>query len=427
MSTSAIQPKLSTYSPDPQLKGPELRTQFPTQVQVPQKIAQALVNKGLFPESANVRLGKVFLGAYPDDVRRKTNIANDGLVEPLKDLGQKYGFTVDVDYFYEPWLQDKYVVGGDNKRSESKGFEGGNVLTLTNKQGQNITLIGEDELKELGKGDKAAGLIAASKLFGIPVKNLAEIPQQAGMYFHIDGLMTGFDNGVVGLNSPSMMLKALKAIDTTNLSKLDLMLLKSHIKTTEQTVQAHKSTYESIKKTLIAKGFEVQELPAYSKANEWRQAVGEMYRSLQFIFLDVPKTYKNPEVIKAVNNAAKNPYVQAFLAEFGTEPVDTKNEMRYKEAMGKDYDADPPPLALQMARASYHVVGKYNSQILFANGIGGTDSKGTGYFITNGDLTFPHLNKAFVSSVKNNPATNGATNGIKNVDFLFRECLNFCV
>lgn len=358
------------------------------------------VQEGLAIESANRTLSKVYLGTYQNDSFSNFYTKNDGLVQEFKQLGNKYKFQVEVIPSGDPWLEDTHIVKGDNTRiktasNSGRPYEGGNILTLTNKKGENISLIGENDLLDLGDGDKTAGLQKASKLLNVPVERLISLPQPEGMYFHIDGLMTGLRNGVVGLNSPKLMLEALKAVDTSKLSKLEQLLLKSHISSTKKELQEHQNTYDEIEQTLKKNGFDVEPLPAYSDAGDWREAT--------LLLRHGSSTEKERE------DLLKNPYIKAFVEEYGNVPMEPSLEQEYK---GEEYKSNP--LKLQLARALYHVSKKFNSRILFANGIGGVDDKKNGYFISNGDLTFPSLNKAFETSI----LKNSKLNGIKNVELL---------
>jgi virulence-associated protein VapD len=362
---------------------------------------------GLAIESADRKLSKVFLGSYNSSGPSNFYVADNGLNEDLKQLGKTYKFQVSVEPTSNPWLEDTYIIKADNTRVRTpEQVEGGNILTITNKQGKKLSLIGERELQKLGNGNTDKGLTEASKLLNIPKETLIMLPQPKGMYFHIDGLMTGLRNGVVGLNSPKLMLEALNAVDTAKLSKLEKLLLQSHIKTTTKEVTEHQSAYTTIEQTLKKHGFDVEPLPAYSEAGDWTEAT-EIIRNL---------TKSSDE--QDFKEALKNPYVKTLIEEYGESKLDARTEKQYEDILEEDYKTSP--ISLKAERALYHINKNFNSRILFANGIGGVDDTKGGYFISNGDRTFPSLNKAFETSL----LKNSQRHGIQNVELLKHQYPN---
>lgn len=397
-----------------------LRTQSTTKTTSAKKpVQEESQQAGLAIESANRKLSKVFLGLYNNPTLNNSYGNTEGLLNEFKQLGTKYKFEVETVSSDTPWLEDTHIIKGDNTRVythtdvSDDSYEGGNILTLTNKKGENISLVGENFLLHVGNGDKVAGLKHASKLLNVPANRIIELPQQpADMYFHIDGLMTGLRNGVVGLNSPKLMLEALKAVDTTNLSKLEKLLLDSHIKNTEKELKEHQGTYNKIEQTLTQNGFDVEPLPAYSLGADWQDAVTEVRTAAE-------RKDANDEALK--EDLLKNPYIKAFVDEYGEKPMPKELEEEFKNGTdGKtgnksSIKIEYPKTAFQrkLARAYYHINKNFNTRILFANGIGGVDDTKKGYFITNGDKTFPSVNEAFTKAL-----TSSKKAGITNVELL---------
>lgn len=376
-------------------------------------------SEGLAIESANRKLSKVFLGVYNKPTLNNSYGNTEGLLNEFKQLGTKYKFEVETVSSDIPWLEDSHIIKGDNTRVythttvSDDSYEGGNILTLTNKKGENISLVGENFLLHVGNGDKVAGLKHASKLLNVPAKRIIELPQQpADMYFHIDGLMTGLRNGVVGLNSPRLMLKALKEVETSKLSELEKRLLDSHIKNTERELKEHQSTYNKIEQTLKANGFDVEPLPAYSLAADWQDAVTEMYTAAE-------RKDADDQVLK--EDVLKNPYIKAFVDEYGETPMPKELEEEFSNSTDSKtgnkssikIEYSKTAFQRKLARAYYHVNKKFNTRILFANGIGGVDDKKKGYFITNGDKTFSSVNEAFTKAL-----TSAKKAGITNIELL---------
>ena len=87
------------------------------------------------------------------------------------------------------------------------------------------TPTAEGSFNDLSQDKKKTAISKMAKLLNVDPDELVPIPQSKGRYIHIDGEISGLEDGKVAMNHPKVMLKALEEVDRTKLSKANQILL----------------------------------------------------------------------------------------------------------------------------------------------------------------------------------------------------------
>jgi hypothetical protein len=326
-------------------------------------------------ESLDRILYRVDLGGVMDEAFKGGNA-----IEHFKKLGSTYGFKA-TEHKSRGWIEDEYIVKNDQSviETERLGIQGGNILSVGDKNGKVKHLVGEDELlklsvegnsilaleegsfSHLSQEDKQKAIAKMAKILNVDSSEIIPIPQSKGRYFHIDGEISGLEDGKVAMNHPKVMLEALEKVDRKKLSTANQIILDEHIKATKESLQKYGKEYDKTVEILKKEGLDVALVPGYSSVRIGR------------------------------SNFKTNPVSKALYEEYSKIPIPDKED-------AEEYARIYP--SIEEGRYYWHMEHTAETQISFNNGILGKTKAGKGYMITNGSKAFKDLEKYFSTSIK---------------------------
>ena len=327
-------------------------------------------------ESLDRVLYRVDLSPY--DVGFKGGIT----IKDFEKLGNTYGFKT-TENKDDEWAEDANIVRNNQSviKTESLGIEGGNILSVGDKNGKVKHLVGEGELsrvigegggtykvssdkdsfKNLSKEKKKEAIEKMAKLLNVEPEAIVPIPQSKGRYVHIDGEISGLEDGKVAMNHPKVMLEALEKVDRNKLSRANRIILDEHIKATKENLKKYGKEYDKTVEILKKEGLDVALVPGYSSVRIGR------------------------------SNFKTNPVSKALYEEYSKIPIPDKED-------AEEYARIYP--SIEEGRYYWHMEHTAETQISFNNGILGKTKAGKGYMITNGSKAFKDLEKYFSTSIK---------------------------
>jgi hypothetical protein len=346
-------------------------------------------------ESLDRVLYRVDLSPY--DVGFKGGIT----IKDFEKLGNTYGFKT-TENKDDDWAEDANIVKNDQSviETERLGIQGGNILSVGDKNGKVKHLVGEGELsrvlgegggaykvssdkdsfKNLSKEKKKEAIEKMAKLLNVEPEAIVPIPQSKGRYIHIDGEISGLEDGKVAMNHPKVMLEALEKVDRNKLSRANRIILDEHIKATKENLKKYGKEYDKTVEILKKEGLDVALVPGYS----------------------------NVEISKS--NFKTNPVSKALYEEYSKIPIPDKED-------AEEYARIYP--SIEEARYYWHMRYTAETQISFNNGILGKTKKGKGYMITNGSKAFKDLEEAFSKSIKSQ------SKALQDVNFVENNVMTF--
>lgn len=337
-------------------------------------------------------------------------------IKDFEKLGNTYGFKT-TENKDDKWPEDDNIVRNNQSviKTERLLIQGGNILSVGDKNGKVKHLVGEGELsgvleeggvvykvssdkdsfKNLSKEKKKEAIEKMAKLLNVEPEAIVPIPQSKGRYIHIDGEISGLEDGKVAMNHPKIMLKALEQVDRNKLSRANRIILDEHIKATKENLKKYGKEYDKTVEILKKEGFEVALVPGYSKA-------------------EIKISYGGPDRIQ--NEIKTNPNLKILYDEYSKMPIpDTKETRAHFELYKKRY----PNISNKEIHYLWHMQFTAETQISFNNGILGKTKTGKGYMITNGSKAFKDLEKAFSKSIKSQ------SKALQDVNFVENNVMSF--
>jgi hypothetical protein len=221
-------------------------------------------------------------------------------------------------------------------------------------------------------------------------KDIIPIPQSRGRYFHIDGEISGLEDGHVAMNHPKEVLDALKKIDRTKLSKANQILLDEHIKGAKNNLKEFGKEYDETAKLLKKQGFKVTLVPGYSEA----------------------QVFKDLQTDDLKNSVKSSPVLKGLFEEYSKMPMPDERTSKFYASLSKE--------GIAWLRYEYHLKHTAETKISFNNGILGETDKGKGYMITNGSTAFPDLEEAFSKKIRSQ------SEKLKEVHFIDNNLVRHC-